>query len=111
MQSSTQFPDWLSENRETLSEEDYERYKKQHELVDQVCGYYEEEDTDGPIESKRFQKILTAMQEMQLLGQPPEALMVNGQNPAGFQPTSMEEFNELNKMMGGEGGPDQCKTM
>lgn len=51
------------------------------------------------------------MQEMQLLGQPPEALMVNGQNPTGFQPTSMEEFNELNKMMGGEGGPDQCKTM
>lgn len=69
------------------------------------------ENAEGPIESKRFQKILSAMQEMQLCGQPPEALVANGQNPTGFQPSSMEDFNEINKMMGEGGNMDQCKTM
>ena len=109
-----QFPDWLAENKEKLSEDDFKRYSKQHELVDQVCGYYEEaKDVEGPIENKRFQKILTAMQEMQQCGQPPEALVANGENPTGFQSSSnpMDDFNELNKMMGEGGNMDQCKTM
>lgn len=106
---STKFPDWLKNNEDKLSDEDFKRYSKQHELVDQVCKYYEEDESEsGTIENKRFQNILTTMQEMQQCGQPPEDLVQNnGQN--NFQPTSMEDFNKL--MEEGAANMDQCKTM
>ena len=112
LRSTFQFPDWLEENKDKLSDDDLTRYSKQNELVNQVCSYYEEvEETDVPIENRKFQKILTAMQEMQQCGQPPEALVANGKNPTSFQPSSMEDFNKL--FSGGEDGANinQCQQM
>lgn len=101
----------MAENKDKISDDEFARYSKQHELVDQVCSHYEEEETtDGPIENKRFQKILTAMQEMQQCGQPPEELVGQNQSGNSFQPTSMDDFNKLMEESGNM-GMDQCKTM
>lgn len=34
-----QYPDWLADNRSSLSEEDFDRYNKQYDLMKQVSSF------------------------------------------------------------------------
>jgi len=58
------YPNWLNQNQEKLSKEDFDRYNKQYDYVKQICAAYENE-------GDNFQKILQLMQEMQECGKPP----------------------------------------
>jgi len=58
------YPDWLTQNKDKLSSEDYQRYLKQFDYVKKICAAYE-------TESDNFQTVLQLMQEMQECGKPP----------------------------------------
>lgn len=72
------YPSWLEENKEMLSDADYERYEKQHIIISEVCLDFEEE-TEGSTEEdkqRRFERVLVHMQKMHELGQPPKELLL-----------------------------------
>ncbi|KAK2587007.1 hypothetical protein KPH14_010974 [Odynerus spinipes] len=79
------YPEWLEQKKDTLSSGDLQRYTKQLELMQKVCSELEkEQDTDtDEIKKRRFETILSLMQDMQTYGQPPEELV--GEQPALFQ--------------------------
>lgn len=79
------FPDYLADNRSSLSEDKYKAYNKQCDLTRKICFKFEEEDKDKDTEvvkKARFQEVMAMMQEMQSLGHPPKEL--TGDNPASF---------------------------
>jgi len=80
------YPAWLEEKKETLPAADLERYNKQLDLMQKVCTELEKEKDDDAddVKKRRFDTILSLMQEMQTYGQPPEEL-VGEQNPSLFQ--------------------------
>ncbi|XP_059479954.1 peroxisomal biogenesis factor 19 [Neocloeon triangulifer] len=70
------YPGWLDENRATLPEEKIANIVRQQELMKKVCEELEKEsasDTDD-VKSKRFDKVLDLMQQMQECGLPPAEL-------------------------------------
>lgn len=105
------YPEWLEQKRATLPSSDLQRYTKQLELMQKVCylqlktyntknketrinlkfihfkicNELEKEknaDTEE-IKKRRFEMILSLMQDMQTYGQPPEELI--GEHPALLQ--------------------------
>jgi len=78
------FPDWLADNRKSLSEADYQKYNRQFQLTSNICQEFEAETAEsGEAEKKeRFERVMASMQEMQELGQPPQE--VAGNQPPGF---------------------------
>lgn len=60
------FPDWLSQNKEKLSEQDAERYENQKKLMEEICSELEKEkDTDTDEQKKeQFEKVLGLMQKV-----------------------------------------------
>lgn len=74
---SDKYPAWLDEKKSTLSSEDLARYTKQLDLIQKVCLELEKEKEDDTedIKKKRFDAILSLMQDMQSCGQPPEDLV------------------------------------
>lgn len=60
------YPQWLEENKEKISAEDMERYKKQQELMERVCEELEKESENDTIDKKReqFEKVLGLMQKV-----------------------------------------------
>lgn len=79
------YPEWLEQVKDTLPSADLQRYTKQLELMQKVCSELEKEkDTDtDETKKRRFDTILSLMQDMQSYGQPPEELV--GEQPALFQ--------------------------
>ena len=69
-----QYPEWLSENKGILSNQDLDRYFAQHKLVVQIVQIFETCEGNEPNEQDS-QKIIDLMQEMQSHGNPPEGLM------------------------------------
>jgi len=61
---SQKYPQWLLDNKEKVSPEEYQRYTKHAEMVRQICNVYEN-DPDNT------DKVVELMQTMQDLGQPP----------------------------------------
>ncbi len=72
-----QYPDWLSENKEKLSEAEYDNYSKQLNLMTRICTEFEEEKEEDPETTKaqRFERIIDLMQQMQDCGQPPKDIV------------------------------------
>ncbi|XP_044764073.1 peroxisomal biogenesis factor 19 isoform X1 [Coccinella septempunctata] len=72
-----QFPDWLKNNKEKISAEDYRRYETQEKLISQVCGILEkEQDSDSnDVKNKRYEEVLELMIKLQDYGQPPVELV------------------------------------
>jgi len=72
------YPSWLAENKETLSDGDYERFEKQYIIISEVCRDFEEETEASSEEDKqkRFERVLVHMQKMHELGQPPKELLL-----------------------------------
>ena len=91
-----QYPDYLKENKDTLSEEDYTRYEKQYKLIVEICQEFESEKESESAEEKsaRFNRILTMMQTMQSHGTPPSSLV----SPNALNPETMGDLNMLNQM-------------
>jgi len=61
---SVKYPEWLSTNRDKISEEEYNRYCKHAKCVSEICLVYEKEPNNTD-------KVVALMQQMQNLGQPP----------------------------------------
>lgn len=75
----SKYPDWLKENKSKISNEEYEKYSKQHVIVCQICGLFEEEkesDSDN-VKNERTARIVSLMEQMQEYGQPPADMMEN----------------------------------
>ena len=70
------FPDWLSQNKSKIKQEDYARYARQKEIVKDIVGKFEEEgySDDDP---KCREYVWEKMQKMQEQGAPPEDLIQN----------------------------------
>mmetsp|Transcript_4750 Transcript_4750/g.8148 ORF Transcript_4750/g.8148 Transcript_4750/m.8148 type:complete len:279 (+) Transcript_4750:19-855(+) len=79
------YPSWMEANRATLSEDDLQRYARQKESLDHICLAYEETPDD-------FQKIVTLMQEMQELGQPPPEILQEVAPGIEFGPDGVPRF-------------------
>ncbi|MFS7924193.1 putative pex19 protein [Helianthus anomalus] len=62
------YPKWLEDNKSKLSEEEYNRYFHQHELIRDLNVVYE-------TEPGNFNKIIELMQKMQECGQPPNDIV------------------------------------
>ena len=90
------FPDWLADNRNKVSEEDFIKYNKQFELTKTICFLYEEEKDSDTSEKKkkRFDKVMALMQEMQNLGHPPKELV--GESPSSTDPGAFPPGMDLN---------------
>ena len=64
-----QYPAWLEENRASLPSEEHDRYRKQYDLVCDVCSEYDAEtsgDSDE-VKKKRFEKLLSLMQQVHVI--------------------------------------------
>ncbi|KAJ0962010.1 hypothetical protein J5N97_029838 [Dioscorea zingiberensis] len=59
---------WLEEHKDGLTQEEYERYHRQYELIIKLNEAYENEPDN-------FTKIVDLMQKMQECGQPPEDIV------------------------------------
>ena len=79
------FPDWLADNRNKVTDEEFVKYNKQFALSKKICFLYEEEkdEESSDIKKKRFEKVMELMQEMQSFGHPPKELV--GESNPGIQ--------------------------
>merc|ERR1719458_1267736 len=71
------YPDYLADNRSSLTMEQFDTYNKQCDLTRRICFKFEEEDLDKDTDEdkkSRFQAVMGMMQEMQALGHPPKEL-------------------------------------
>lgn len=61
-----QYPQWLEENKASLSAEDYERYTEQMKIMKEVCEELEKEKPDDTpdVKSARFDQTLALMQKV-----------------------------------------------
>ncbi|KAI3756533.1 hypothetical protein L1987_56354 [Smallanthus sonchifolius] len=62
------YPKWLEDNKSKLSQEEYNRYFHQHELIRDLNVVYD-------TEPGNFNKIIELMQKMQECGQPPNDIV------------------------------------
>ncbi|KAK1430542.1 hypothetical protein QVD17_13356 [Tagetes erecta] len=62
------YPKWLEDNKSKLSQEEYNRYFHQHELIKDLNVVYD-------TEPGNFNKIIELMQKMQECGQPPNDIV------------------------------------
>ncbi|KAF7810097.1 peroxisome biogenesis protein 19-2 [Senna tora] len=62
------YPKWLEEHKNSLSNEEYERYSKQYILIQNLNEVYEKDPGN-------FTKIFELMQKMQECGQPPSDIV------------------------------------
>lgn len=101
-----QYPGWLAGNKPPkLKQEDYDRYKRQSEIVRDITNKFEEPNFKDEDEECR-QYIWNKMQDMQSQGAPPEELV---KNP--FPGTDFGSIPGLGGGGGGEGGDDEgCPT-
>ncbi|CAH1798044.1 unnamed protein product [Owenia fusiformis] len=102
---SEKYPAWLSDNRESLSKEDKDRYEAQQQMMTNICTEFEsEQQTDSEdVQKERFEKILDLMQKMQEFGQPPKDIV--GEMAPGLQFDA-----EGNPQLPGM-NPEQCNIM
>jgi len=83
------YPQWLTENRSSLSDEDIERYTKQQALIMELCKVYEER-------PESFGEVVGLMQQMQECGQPPAELIQELAPDLKFGPNGMPEMSGEN---------------
>lgn len=74
---SAKYPAYLAENESKLEASELETYRKQYELMTNICVVFEEEEMeDTPeVKNQRFEKLMDLMQQMQELGQPPKDIV------------------------------------
>ncbi|XP_053224120.1 DDB1- and CUL4-associated factor 8 isoform X2 [Podarcis raffonei] len=102
------YPEWLQSHRDSLPQEQFEKYQEQHSIMGRICEQFEAElPTDGDTEHKaRFEMVLDLMQQLQDLGHPPKELA--GESPPGLN-FDLEGMNLPDTAS--SGGGDQCQIM
>ncbi|XP_053971488.1 peroxisomal biogenesis factor 19 [Hylaeus volcanicus] len=104
------YPEWLEEKKTTISSSELERFNKQLQLMQQICSELEkekDEDTEE-IKRKRFEMIISLMQEVQGCGQLPEELV--GEQTMPFQ-TDAEGDPIIPALFRGMESPQNCRLM
>ncbi|KAF5291747.1 hypothetical protein FQA39_LY14235 [Lamprigera yunnana] len=93
---SNKYPAWLEANSNSLSKEDKQKYKKQYELMIEVCEQLEKESDNDTVEHKRvqFEKVLVLMQKLQDFGQPPTELVGELGPPIPFDVQGNPNLNQ-----------------
>lgn len=100
-----QYPGWLEENKDSLSEEELTKYVRQLDLMKQVVGEFDSESSDDleSVKMERFQRILQVMQKMQELGSPPKDLV--GDVPDLGMPDFADMASKIPGFNSGNGPP------
>ncbi|KAF7235555.1 Peroxisomal biogenesis factor 19, partial [Varanus komodoensis] len=102
-----QYPEWLRSHRDSLPQDQYEKYQEQHSIMGKICAQFEaERPTDGDAEQRaRFELVLDLMQQLQDLGHPPKEL-------AGESPPSLNfDLEGLNLPEAASTTGEQCRIM
>jgi len=104
---SAQYPAWLSANKGKVDDESYRKYERQfHMMTDILTEFDSERESDGEgVKTRRFEKILDIMQQMQELGHPPKEIV--GDIPSGLD----VDDNGLPQMFSGMTNNEQCQIM
>lgn len=69
-----EYPAWLENNWEKLSQEDLEKYNKQMDKINEICKLYEDEQAAAGAQQDQG-TIFELLSQLQELGTPPEDLM------------------------------------
>lgn len=64
------YPDWLADQRPTLSEKDFENYNNQYKITKELVEVFETQEN-----SNSYDRVFELMQKMQTFGHPPKELM------------------------------------
>ncbi|CAF1417942.1 unnamed protein product [Adineta steineri] len=64
------YEEWLTKNKDSLTEEEIQRYTKQHQCVKDICREY-----DTTNDSQQIQRVLHKFQQLQTHGDPPKELL------------------------------------
>ena len=65
------YDEWLTKNKESLTEDELQRYRKQHQCVKDICREYNTAAADG----QQMQRVLHQFQQLQSFGDPPKELL------------------------------------
>ncbi|CAF1191660.1 unnamed protein product [Rotaria sordida] len=65
------YEEWLTKNKDNLTDEEFQRYTKQHQCVKDICREYETVSND----SQQIQRVLQKFQQLQTYGDPPKELL------------------------------------
>jgi peroxin-19 len=107
------YPEWLADNEDSLSKEDYTRYGKQYQYFQQIVALYETEPDNYP-------RLLELFQDMQETGQPPAEIVKELAPGLEFGKDGMPVMAGMNAgafpgipsgMPGTEGLPEGCVVM
>lgn len=96
---NTKFPDYLKENKEKISETDYNNYTKQYDITVEILSIFDAPGYDDSDKIKREQ-VNTLLESLQELGQPPTELVGEAGELPGFGAASQAgglpgmDFNE-----------------
>ena len=102
------YPEWLAENRQSLSPMEYENYNKQFDVTLQLCQEFERHQSLKVSESKisedsqqkHFEKVFELMQRMQSYGNPPADIVGEfGAIPSGPNSSIMHNEEERFKSL------------
>ncbi|KAJ3025162.1 UNVERIFIED_CONTAM: hypothetical protein HDU68_007410 [Siphonaria sp. JEL0065] len=97
---AAKYPEYLQENKNSISPEDYQRFTSQHQIVVQIMKVYDDDSVTGDEEQKQVGDL---MQKMQELGNPPDGIMQDLTPGMEMGPDGLPKFPGLS---GGEGAPD-----
>ncbi len=65
------YDEWLKKNKDSLTDEEFQRYTKQHQCVKDICREYEVTSNDN----QQLQRVLQKFQQLQTHGDPPKELL------------------------------------
>lgn len=100
------YPKWLADNHTKISEEEYDKYIKQYDIVQKICCVYERggEETSPD----QMQEVVQHMQAMAEYGQPPADIIKELAPGVQIGPDGVPVFPGAE---GGEGGNPGCNIM
>jgi len=101
---STKYPEWLSTNKDKISVEEYKRYCKHAEYVEEICRVYENEPANTD-------KVVNLMQQMQEYGQPPLDMMKSLAPDLEFNEDGTPSTNSLPDLLQNSELANNCSVM
>ena len=107
-QVSDKFPEWLASKKGELSAEEWNQRNRQYDCFRRLVQAYECEE-----EGKETSKLLEIMQEVQEYGQPPPEIINEIAPGLELDEEGLPKMNGgvLPPFLGGNPGPDDCRTM
>ncbi|XP_043249804.1 peroxisomal biogenesis factor 19 [Colletes gigas] len=104
------YREWFEEKKTTISSGDLKRFKKQLELMQQICSELEKEKDEDTEETKknRFEMVVSLVQELLGYGRLPKEL--EGEHAMPFQ-TDAEGDPIIPALLRGMESPQNCRLM